>query len=111
MKIFPLASAGLSLLVATVFATGVSAATVGEDGLVAVNSDARYDILHNPARANLRSLRKNHARTGDEYGAPDDGDDEAVVEEVRRSIISCNHGAFCVYCISVANVRARFFLN
>lgn len=110
MKIFPLASAGLSLLVATAFATGVSAA-VGEDGLVAVNSDARYDILHNPARANLRSLRKNHARTGDEYGAPDDGDDEAVVEEVRRSIISCNHGALCVYCISVANVRVRFFLN
>jgi hypothetical protein len=79
MKMLPLASASLGLLVAVAFSTRVLAATaVGEDGLIAVG---RYDSPH--TRANLRSLRLKHVLAGDIDGAPDDEDSdlEAVVRD------------------------------
>jgi hypothetical protein len=92
MKIFPLASASLGLLVATAFVTRVLAApAAGEVSVIAVDSDARYNILH--TRARLRSLRANHVMAGDIEGAPDDEDSEAVV---RNHIISWHQCSLCV---------------
>jgi hypothetical protein len=86
MKIFPLASSSLGLLVAKAFVTRVLAApAVGKVSIIAVDSDARYIILHMCMQH--CSLRMNHVMAGNIEGAPDNKDSEAVV---RDHIIFCS---------------------